>query len=145
VAFSAAAAGAGLGRALVTTYLPVLLERIRDAPGRIGTVMLVNTAAGLVVPLVIGASSDRMRTRGHGRTLPLVLGGALVTAGGLTAIALGHATRVPRDDATVEAHGRQPPSSFIVVATTDEGPNLHRMPASSPGGTMAPDRSRTHP
>lgn len=32
-AFSAAALGAGLGRALLTTYLPVLLERIRDAPG----------------------------------------------------------------------------------------------------------------
>jgi hypothetical protein len=31
-AFSAAAVGAGLGRGLVTTYLPVLLADIRDAP-----------------------------------------------------------------------------------------------------------------
>ena len=50
-AFSAAAVGAGLGRALLTTYLPVLLERIRDAPGLIGVVMLVNTPAGFVVPV----------------------------------------------------------------------------------------------
>ncbi|MBN1528678.1 MAG: MFS transporter [Thermoleophilaceae bacterium] len=92
VAFSAAAVGAGLGRALVTTYLPVLLERIRDAPGLIGTVMLVNTAAGFVVPLVVGAWSDRLRERGHGRTLPFVLGGSLLTAGGLAALALGHAS-----------------------------------------------------
>jgi membrane-associated phospholipid phosphatase/MFS family permease len=92
VAFSAAAVGAGLGRALVTTYLPVLLARIRDAPGLIGTVMLVNTIAGLLVPLVVGAWSDRLRVRGHGRTVPFVLGGTVVAAGGLAAIALGSTT-----------------------------------------------------
>ena len=91
-AFSAAAAGAGLARALTTTYLPVLLERIRDAPGWIGTVMLVNTAAGLVVPLAVGVWSDRLRARGHTRTLPFILGGSLLTATGLAAIALGHAS-----------------------------------------------------
>ena len=92
VTFSAAAVGAGLGRALVTTYLPVLLDRIEDAPGLIGTVMLVNTAAGLVVPLVVGIWSDRLRDRGHGRTVPFVLGGSLLAAGGLAALALGHAS-----------------------------------------------------
>ena len=92
VAFSAAAVGAGLGRALLTTYLPVLLERIRDAPGLIGTVMLVNTAAGLFVPLVVGLWSDRLRHAGHGRTVPFVLGGSLLAAGGLLAVALGHAS-----------------------------------------------------
>ena len=85
VTFSAAAVGAGLGRALVTTYLPVLLERIEDAPGLIGTVMLVNTAAGLTVPLFVGVWSDRLRDRGHGRTIPFVLGGSLFAAGGLAA------------------------------------------------------------
>src|SRR5687767_7932680 len=64
VAFSSVAVGAGLGRALVTTYLPVLLERIQDAPGLIGTVMLVNTAAGFLVPLVVGVWSDRLRDGG---------------------------------------------------------------------------------
>jgi ABC-2 type transport system ATP-binding protein len=63
VAFSAAAVGAGLGRALVTTYLPVLLSRIRDAPELIGMVMLVNTFAGFAVPLLAGMWSDRLRTR----------------------------------------------------------------------------------
>lgn len=92
VAFSAAAVGAGLGRALLTTYLPVLLERIRDAPGLIGTVMLVNTAAGLLVPLVVGVWSDRLRDGGHGRTMPFVLGGSVLAAGGLLAVALGHAS-----------------------------------------------------
>lgn len=92
VAFSAAALGAGLGRALVTSYLPVLLERIRDAPGLIGTVMLVNTLAGFLVPLVVGVWSDRLRGTGHGRTMPFILGGSALTAGGLLAIALGHAT-----------------------------------------------------
>jgi membrane-associated phospholipid phosphatase/MFS family permease len=91
-AFSAAALGAGLGRALLTTYLPVLLERIRDAPGLIGTVMLVNVAAGLVVPICAGIWSDRLRARGHGRTLPFVLGGSLLAAAGLLAVALGTGT-----------------------------------------------------
>jgi MFS family permease/membrane-associated phospholipid phosphatase len=92
VAFSAAAVGAGLGRALLTTYLPVLLERIHDAPGLIGTVMLVNTAAGFFVPLVVGVWSDQLRDAGHGRTVPFVLGGSLVAAGGLAAVALGYAS-----------------------------------------------------
>ena len=92
VAFSAVAVGAGLGRALVTTYLPVLLDRMQHAPGLIGTVMLVNTAAGFAVPLAVGVWSDRLRAHGHGRTLPVVLGGTLLAAGGLAAIALGHAS-----------------------------------------------------
>ena len=91
-AFSAAALGAGLGRGLVTTYLPVLLDDIRDAPGLIGTVMLVNTASGFVVPLGLGLWSDRLHRRGRSRTGPFILGGSLLTAGGLVAIALGHAS-----------------------------------------------------
>jgi hypothetical protein len=81
-AFSAAALAAGLGRAALTTYLPVALERIRDAPGLIGTVMLVNVAAGFAVPLWVGVWSDRLRARGHSRTMPFILGGALLTSGG---------------------------------------------------------------
>ena len=91
-AFSAAALGAGLGRALLTTYLPVLLERIRDAPGLIGTVMLVNVAAGLAVPLWIGVWSDRLRARGHGRTMPFILGGSALAGAGLLAVALGNSS-----------------------------------------------------
>jgi membrane-associated phospholipid phosphatase len=89
VAFAAAALAAGLGRAVTTSYLPLLLERINDAPGLIGLVMLVNAAAGMAVPLVVGIWSDRLARSGRGRRMPFILGGALVTAGGLVAIALG--------------------------------------------------------
>ena len=89
VAFAAAAVGAGTARAVTTTYLPVLLDRIDDAPGLIGVVMLVNAGAGFAVPLVIGYWSDRRRARGLGARLPFVLGGSLLGAGGLVAVALG--------------------------------------------------------
>jgi membrane-associated phospholipid phosphatase/predicted MFS family arabinose efflux permease len=92
VAFAAAALAAGIGRAVTTTYLPYLLERIADAPGLIGMVMLVNAAAGLVVPLVVGLWSDRRGDRGSGRRMPFVIGGTLLTAGGLAAVALGSST-----------------------------------------------------
>jgi MFS transporter, DHA1 family, tetracycline resistance protein len=92
VAFAAAALAAGIGRAVMTTYLPYLLERIQDAPGLIGMVMLVNAAAGLAVPLVVGLWSDRRGDHGRGRRMPFVIGGTLLTAGGLAAVALGSST-----------------------------------------------------
>ena len=92
VVFAAAALAAGLGRAVVTTYLPLLLHEIREAPGLIGTAMLVNAVAGFAVPLVIGIWSDRRDGHGSGRRLPFVAGGAVVTAAGLAAIALGAGT-----------------------------------------------------
>src|SRR5688500_14108347 len=90
LAFAAAALGAGVGRAVTTTYLPVLLERIKDAPGLIGMVMLVNAFAGFGIPLVVGLWSDR--TTGRARRTGFILGGALVTGGGLAAVALGSGT-----------------------------------------------------
>jgi DHA1 family tetracycline resistance protein-like MFS transporter len=89
VAFAAAAVGAGVGRAVTTTYLPVLLDRIENAPGLIGLVMLVNAGAEFLVPLIVGYWSDRRRARGVGGRLPFVLGGSALAAGGLLAIALG--------------------------------------------------------
>jgi predicted MFS family arabinose efflux permease/membrane-associated phospholipid phosphatase len=89
IVFAAAAVGAGAGRAVTTTYLPVLLDRIDNAPGLIGLVMLVNAGTGLLVPLVVGYWSDRRRARGQGGRLPFVLGGAVLGAGGLVSIALG--------------------------------------------------------
>src|SRR5918995_5670508 len=88
VAFAAAALAAGLGRAVVTTYLPVLLADIRNAPGLIGTAMLVNPIAGFAVPLVVGIWSDRFGGT-RGRRPPFIAGGSLLTAGGLIAAALG--------------------------------------------------------
>ena len=87
IVFSLAAVGAGAGRALTTTYLPVLLERIDDAPTLIGAVMTVNAVAGFAIPIAIGIWSDR-----RGRRLPFIAGGAVVTAGGLVAVGLGNAT-----------------------------------------------------
>jgi membrane-associated phospholipid phosphatase/predicted MFS family arabinose efflux permease len=89
IAFAAAAVGAGAGRAVTTTYLPVLLDRIDSAPGLIGLVMLVNAGAGFAVPLVIGYWSDRRQAQGLGARLPFVVGGSLFGAGGLVAVALG--------------------------------------------------------
>jgi MFS family permease len=91
IAFAAAALAAGVGRAVVTTYLPVLLADVRDAPGLIGTVMLVNPIAGFAVPLVVGIWSDRVRGQ-RGRRMPFIVGGSLLTAGGLAAAALGVGT-----------------------------------------------------
>jgi membrane-associated phospholipid phosphatase/predicted MFS family arabinose efflux permease len=92
VAFAAAAVGAGLARAVTTTYLPVLLDRIDNAPGLIGLVMLVNAGAGLFVPLFVGYWSDRLARGGHARRLPFIVGGGLLTAGGLAATTLGSGT-----------------------------------------------------
>ena len=83
-AFATVAVALGAARAVTTTYVPVLLERIADRPGLIGAVMLVNAVAGFVVPLGAGLWSDRRGTRA-----PFILGGALVAAGGLVAVALG--------------------------------------------------------
>ena len=82
--FATVAVALGAARAITTTYVPVLLERIADRPGLIGAVMLVNAAAGFAVPLATGVWSDRRGTRG-----PFIIGGAVVAAGGLVAIALG--------------------------------------------------------
>jgi Na+/melibiose symporter-like transporter len=92
VAFSLAAVGAGAARALTTTYLPVLLERIDDAPTLIGAVMTVNAIAGLAVPLAVGTWSDHRETNGLGRRLPFMVAGTAVAAGGLLAVALGNAS-----------------------------------------------------
>jgi membrane-associated phospholipid phosphatase/predicted MFS family arabinose efflux permease len=85
--FATVAVALGAARAVTTAYVPVLLERIADRPGLIGAVMLVNAAAGFVVPLATGLWSDRRASRA-----PFILGGTIVAAGGLVAIALGTAS-----------------------------------------------------
>jgi MFS family permease len=76
---------------VTTTYLPLLLADIREAPALIGLVMMVNSAAGFAVPLLVGRWSDRRHTPRHGRR-PFIAGGSLLAACGLTAAALGHGT-----------------------------------------------------
>ncbi len=89
--FSAAAVGGGLVRTVTTTYLPLVLAEIREAPGLIGLIMMVNSAAGFAVPLIVGRWSDRSHTPRHGRR-PFIAGGSLLATCGLTAVALGHAS-----------------------------------------------------
>ncbi len=86
-AFGLAAAGVGAARAVTTTFLPVLLDRIAHAPVLIGAVMLVNAVAGFAIPLAVGVWSDRARRR-----LPFLAGGAALTCGGLVAVALSAQT-----------------------------------------------------
>jgi MFS family permease len=89
--FSAAAVGAGLVRTVATTYLPLLLADLRDAPALIGLAMLVNSAAGFAVPLLVGVWSDRRHTPRHGRR-PFIAGGSILASCGLAAAAFGHST-----------------------------------------------------
>jgi DHA1 family tetracycline resistance protein-like MFS transporter len=89
LAFASAAAGAGAARGLTTTYLPVLLTRIRESPALIAAVMTVNAVAGLLVPLVVGAWSDRGAAGDPRRRLRFMLGGSAVACGGLLIIGLG--------------------------------------------------------
>lgn len=76
---------------MATTYLPLLLADIREAPGLIGLVMTVNSAAGFAVPLLVGRWSDRRHTPRHGRR-PFIGGGSVLAACGLAAAVLGHGT-----------------------------------------------------
>ena len=89
--FAAAAVGAGLVRTVATTYLPVLLSAVKDAPGTDRRRNGRERVAGFAVPLVVGLWSDRRHTARHGRR-PFLLGGAVLTVCGLAAIAFGYQT-----------------------------------------------------
>ncbi len=88
-AFGMAALGVGAARAITTSYVPVLLERIQDNPALIGVVMLVNAGAGFAVPLAVGVWTDRHGGGRMGPRLPFLVAGAVLTSVGLTAVALG--------------------------------------------------------
>jgi predicted MFS family arabinose efflux permease len=53
--------------------------------------MLVNSAAGFAVPLLVGRWSDRRHTPTHGRR-PFIAAGSLLAGCGMAAVALGHGT-----------------------------------------------------
>jgi MFS family permease len=76
---------------VTSTYLPLLLADIREAPALIGLVMMVNSAAGFAMPLLVGRWSDRRHTPRHGRR-PFLVAGSLIAAFGLSAVALGQGT-----------------------------------------------------
>jgi membrane-associated phospholipid phosphatase/predicted MFS family arabinose efflux permease len=84
-----AAVGVGAARALTTSFLPVLLERAERSPELIGVLMLVNPLAGFAIPLLVGIWRDRRPADRHSHRLPFIVGGSLLTGGGLVAIGLG--------------------------------------------------------
>ena len=90
--FGMAAVGVGAARALTTSFLPVLLERAERSPELIGVLMLVNPLAGFAIPLLVGLWSDRRPAGRLGHRLPFIIGGSLLTGGGLVAIGLGTGT-----------------------------------------------------
>lgn len=85
--FGSAAVGAGLGRSVLTAYLPLILEQIRDSPFLIGVVMTANPITGVLVPLAVGGPADRVRRHGGDAARALLLGGSLVGAAGMLAVA----------------------------------------------------------
>ncbi|MGH2980514.1 MAG: MFS transporter, partial [Solirubrobacterales bacterium] len=87
-----AAVGVGAARALTTSFLPVLLERAERSPELIGVLMLVNPVAGFAIPLMVGLWSDRRPAGRLGHRLPFIVGGSLLTGGGLVAIGIGTGT-----------------------------------------------------
>lgn len=66
----------------------MILADVKDSPGLIGSVMIINALAGFVVPLAVGVWSDRRHCNRHGRR-PFIAAGSLVAAAGLAAVALG--------------------------------------------------------
>lgn len=88
--------GIALAYTVVTTYLPVLIERL-SGPAVTGILIGAEGIFSIVVPLVVGVWSDAVRTR-LGQRLPFVLGGATlavlalvllpVSSGSLLAISL---------------------------------------------------------
>ena len=124
IVFGAAALGAGLGRAVTTSYLPVLLDRIEDALGKIGTVMLVNAAAGLLVPLAVGVWSDRR-----------VAGGEAGGSCSSSVAALSHLEDWPRShsDSRARTSSSPPSEPWCTWGST---------PPPQPTGHSSPSRSR---
>lgn len=69
--------GIALAYTVVTTYLPVFIERL-SGPAVTGILIGAEGIFSIVVPLVIGVWSDAVRTR-LGQRLPFVVGGATLT------------------------------------------------------------------
>ncbi|RCW46204.1 Na+/melibiose symporter-like transporter [Halopolyspora algeriensis] len=76
--------GIALAYTLVTTYLPVLIERL-SGPAITGAMVAGEGVLSLIVPTVVGSWSDATGTRIGGR-MPFVLVGAVLAITGLVLI-----------------------------------------------------------
>lgn len=79
--------GIALSYTLVTTYLPVLIERL-SGPAITGIMVAGEGVLSLFLPILIGAWSDSTRTR-IGARMPFVLVGAVLAITGLVLIPIG--------------------------------------------------------
>ena len=68
--------GLAFAISVLTTYGPVVLIRLAHSPTKVGLLIGGEGAFALVVPLVAGAISDRLRPSALGRRMPFVLLGA---------------------------------------------------------------------
>jgi Na+/melibiose symporter-like transporter len=73
---------------IVSSYVPVLLERLTPSRALIGLLLAGEGAAALVLPLIVGTWSDRTRTP-LGPRLPFVIAAAAVAAAALVVLAVG--------------------------------------------------------
>ncbi|WP_199431269.1 MFS transporter [Qaidamihabitans albus] len=80
------ALGIAFAYTVVTTYGPVLLGRLAG-PATIGVLIGSEGVLALVLPVLVGGWSDRLRTRLGGR-LPFVLGATVVAAASLVLLPL---------------------------------------------------------
>lgn len=78
--------GIALAYTVVSTYLPVLLERL-SGPALTGVLLGAEGLVGLAVPVLVGRWSDRLQTRIGGR-LPLILAGAALAVPALVLMPL---------------------------------------------------------
>jgi MFS family permease len=78
--------GVALAYTVVTTYAPVLLSQL-SGPAATGVLIAMEGVLALVVPMVVGGWSDRLRTPVGGR-LPFIIAGAVLAGVGLVLLPL---------------------------------------------------------
>src|SRR4051812_32725917 len=82
--------GLALSITVVSTYLPTVLQGFTTSTTTVGMLIGAEGLLALMVPIVVGTWSDRLRTRLGGR-LPFIIAGVPVAAAGLVAMAVARA------------------------------------------------------
>jgi MFS family permease len=75
--------GLAFGLSMLTTYGPVVLIRLVNSPSTVGALLGAEGAFALVVPLISGALSDRLRGSPAARRVPFIVVGAPLAVAGL--------------------------------------------------------------
>jgi len=80
--------GLAFAISVLTTYGPVVLIRLTDSPSQVGALIGAEGAFALVVPLLAGTLSDRLRGSPARRRFPFVVAGAPLAVAGLALLPL---------------------------------------------------------